>query len=667
MRPIKFLMTLVAVLACTTTLVAQDDDYPAEQEDSLGAKLAQFGKSILGEPTQRSRPPAAHRHHQNPSRAAAQRRPSAPRTAAASQAQGQRPRRQAQSPVRASPPAYQEPARLYAKRRKLPPPPAEEHQPAGEDVAENEDDSASDELTASEPQAEADEPAPLPVITRRARPSAANPPIAEGESADATERVARAERATATPTRQMEQVLFTRQTPTLSVETLGPRKVVVGQPATYRVVLKNVGELPASNVNVTATVPDWAQIQSGRTSDPSQRVTQESKSWSWAIENVGPRSQHELILEVVTRQQQPFELEVGYSCAAVASKTTVEVESPAVAIAIAGPKEVVCGEKNLYRLTFTNPGNGTAQNLVVTLQPITPGDPPASHRLGDLSAGASKDVEIELIARQGGTVAIDVQATGDHGVQAHLVEDINVLKAGLELAVSGTKAQYAGAAVSYEIKLANRGQAAAKNVRVMATLPAELGYVSASGISSSASIDREVTWEVGQLAEGEERSLTLKCQAAKGGEGRLQVSATADGDLHETAVANTRVMAVADLAIEVTDPPAPVAVGQEATFEVRVINRGTMEAKNINVTAFFSNGIEPVSMTGGTVELNPGAAVLETISELPAGSELVYKIQAKAETAGNHRIRVELDCRSLDVKLTQEETTLFFDDSELGQ
>ena len=54
--------------------------------------------------------------------------------------------------------------------------------------------------------------------------------------------------------------------------------------------------------------------------------------------------------------------------------------------------------------------------------------------------------------------------------------------------------------------------------------------------------------------------------------------------------------------------------------------------------------------------------VIRTIPSIPMGQEAVYKIKARADTAGTHRFRAELSCKPLDTKLTAEETTLFYSD-----
>src|SRR5690606_20182245 len=90
-------------------------------------------------------------------------------------------------------------------------------------------------------------------------------------------------------------------------------------------------------------------------------------------------------------------------------------------------------------------------------------------------------------------------------------------------------------------------------------------------------------------------------------------------------------------------------------------NRGTKAAEEIHVAAFFSEGIEPVSATGGKYQTMPGQIVFDLIESLGAGEEIVLLIRAQAERSGNHAFRVEVNCDPLLTNLAAQETTLFFD------
>jgi uncharacterized repeat protein (TIGR01451 family) len=143
--------------------------------------------------------------------------------------------------------------------------------------------------------------------------------------------------------------------------------------------------------------------------------------------------------------------------------------------------------------------------------------------------------------------------------------------------------------------------------------------------------------------------------------------ATAAGDLNDNVSTATNVEALAELKLEVTDPPGPLAVGEEMIYEVHIRNRGTKAAENVDVAGFFSTGIEPINAQGAPNQISPGQIVFRPIAAIAAGSEVVLRIKARADLAGNHVFRTEVNCPSVGAKLASEETTLFYGDGRSSE
>ncbi len=121
-------------------------------------------------------------------------------------------------------------------------------------------------------------------------------------------------------------------------------------------------------------------------------------------------------------------------------------------------------------------------------------------------------------------------------------------------------------------------------------------------------------------------------------------------------------VALADLKLDVSDPSGPVAVGQEAVYEIRVTNRGASAAEEVNVVGLFSSGLEPEAGEGAPYTVSDGRVAFRTINKLPAGQDIVLQIRAKATEPGTHVFRAEVLCRDLEIKLAAEETTRFYQD-----
>jgi hypothetical protein len=95
-------------------------------------------------------------------------------------------------------------------------------------------------------------------------------------------------------------------------------------------------------------------------------------------------------------------------------------------------------------------------------------------------------------------------------------------------------------------------------------------------------------------------------------------------------------------------------------YEVRIVNRGTKAAEQINVVAQFSEGVEPIEAHGGTANIVPGQVVFNPIARVGAGEELLLKVIARADRKGNHRFRAQVTCADPETRLVAEESTYYF-------
>jgi uncharacterized repeat protein (TIGR01451 family) len=476
--------------------------------------------------------------------------------------------------------------------------------------------------------------------------------------------------ATAKPTNEAAQepsVLIDHKSPLLTVETIGPRKIVVGKEATYEVVLQNSGDIAAEEVTVTVGLPDWAEVAGTSVSTGEIRAGElgHRDPCHWVLKRIEARSKEKLALKIIPRQSKPFELAVRWDFKQVASQAMIEVQEPKLVMHLDGPREVLFGKREVYKLRLSNSGNGPAENVVLTLMPPGASDTqPTTHRMGTINPSDERAIEIELTARQAGSLTIRVEANGDGGAHVQLAEPVLVHRAGLQVEVEGPSVQYVGTPANYKILVRNPGDAAAKNIKLTAKLPTGMKFISGSDGAKTEPIAEggRVRWTVDQLAAGEKRVLDMKCTLALSGANRVEVSSSADDELLAQSETTTRAEAMADLRLEVKDPEGPVPVGSDATYELHVRNRGTKAAENVEVLAYFSTGVEPTSADGQTHHISPGQVVFDRIPAIPPAAELVLTVKAKAGMAGNHVFRAELHCKPMGTRLVCEEVTHFYQD-----
>jgi uncharacterized repeat protein (TIGR01451 family) len=440
----------------------------------------------------------------------------------------------------------------------------------------------------------------------------------------------------------------------------------------YRVRLQNSSDVPAEGIVAMVRIPSGAEVMN---TSASQGIVQPSQEGSakgqlqWQLARVDRRGAETLEIHLVPRESRPLELGVSWTLAAVGSRAVVEVQEAKLQLEIAGPNEVLFDKPQVFKLTISNPGTGTAEGVRIDL--IPPGGDQAgvsTHPLGDLAPGASQTIEVELTPREAGKMMIRATAAGDGGLTSEASKDIFCRKPELEVDWRGPATKYAGTMATYFIRVRNPGTAPAEDVVIRAALPDGAEFTSASEGQSYDAEHREVSWHVGSLGPGDDNYVEIKCVLKTPGTNRIKMAAaSATAELVANKVGETNVIAIADLKLDVSDPSGPVAVGSPALYEIHVHNRGASAAKDINVVALFSEGIEPEQAEGGTYTVSDGRVSFRTIEELAAGRDVVLRVRAHALQPGTHVFRAEVLCRDLDIKLAAEETTRFYADDSRGE
>lgn len=462
-----------------------------------------------------------------------------------------------------------------------------------------------------------------------------------------------------------EDLLFTQRMPVLVSKVSGPRTIVVGREATYRVLLANRGDVGADRVVTRITVPEGAEVVGARSADGTIEREDNSGEILWRASHLGASQILKLDLRLVARTGTPIELGVTHSHRPIDGRTLVEVQEPKLQLLLLGPDEVLYGKPQVFRLTLSNPGTGSAENVRLNLTP--PGGDnlrTTSHDFGIIAAGEERTVEIELTAREAGELAVNASATADGNLTADVSKEVFCRKPELTVDWRGPADRYAGAPAVYYFRVRNPGTATAPDVVLDVDLPA--GFEIAPTAQTPPIKNGRLAYRVGSLRPDEDRYFELRGVMRTAGANSITLRAAGSDETRSEVVnAVTEVIALADLKLDVLDPKGPVATGQEVAYEIRVTNRGSNTAHQVSVVGLFSDGIEPHHVDGGTCEMRDGRVAFETIDRMAAGEQRTFTIHARAHEEGTHLFRAEVLCRDLDIKLAAEETTRFFIDEPI--
>lgn len=505
------------------------------------------------------------------------------------------------------------------------------------------------------------EPSSIGSSSRRAMP--ANRPMSirsiQGTTPKAT---ASATPPAAEPAPQAEaQMLQIKGTmPQLVVEAVGPQAVTIGKPAAYQVQLSNEAGVGAENVEVRVGLPAWVQVEGGEGTrgEAKQEADATGRQWLvWTLPDLAGGGKEQLTLQLVARQNQPFQLALHCDTKPATIAGEVAVREPQVQVRLAGPSDMLFGEQKTFTLHVSNPGTGDAENVAVE---VSSGGQPNRLEVGTLAAGQQKEIPFSVSAIAPGEMEIRAVATGANGLTAEAASRVNVHKPELQVAVNVPPLSFAGSESIFQVVVANVGDAIAEQVVLGIALPPGAKYL--GGVDGATAAANGLTLKMGNLAPNSEKVFEVRCVLMQSGEQRIEATAQGQDELLATQVASTHVEALADLKLTVNEPKGPVAVGGETVYEVRLTNRGTKSAEKVKVVVQFAKGIEPFEVVGGTANVANGQALFEPIAEVPAGQEVVLKVKAKTENAGNHAFRVEVKAGEPETKLVSEGITRCFAD-----
>jgi hypothetical protein len=494
-------------------------------------------------------------------------------------------------------------------------------------------------------------------ISPSATPSVASKPAADSSISKRSIETTRISTATAG-----KESILAGSAPQLRVEVVGSKSVIRGRPASYTLIAANVGEATARTVQVHLESRQAVEFGVGKTTHGGAEIHRTPAGGVmllWSIPELPRGAKAELAITAVTRETRPFELLASWMCEPTVAAAPIEVLEPQLAMTLSGPKDVMFGETKIYTITLTNPGTGDVENVMLALAPLASSqEAPQPRSIGSLRAGERKEIPIQLTAREAGLLKIRAEATGDGGLRAEAAEEVMVRRAELQLTIEGPPLKYAGSPSEYHVRVVNAGNATAEEVTVVAGIPVGVEYT--PGQDGGVVQTDGVAWRVGALAPRDERTFSFICTMHEEGDKEFVLEARAAGDLKTTATALTRVEALADLKLVVNDPPGAIPVGKEVTYEVKVINRGTKAASGVEISAFFSEGIEPTAADGIPARLAPGQVTAGPVQTLEAGAEVVLKIKAKADQPGTHIFRAVVQCANPETRLAAEDTTRFF-------
>lgn len=356
------------------------------------------------------------------------------------------------------------------------------------------------------------------------------------------------------------------------------------------------------------------------------------------------------------------------SCASVSyiipTCASVEVVQPKLQLKKTAPAEVLLCDPIPVKFVVTNSGSGSARNVKIEDNlPAGLSTSAGQNKLvfdaGTLSSGRSRQFSATLKASKTGKYVNKAMASSVEGLKAESETTTIVRQPVLSITKTGPELRYLGRSVTYEITVANKGDAPAKNLVVEDKVPLGTQFVSAS--DGGRLMQGKVTWNLGTLSPERSRRVSVTVKPDKIGTLSNRASATATCAEGVNASAKTVVAGIPALLMEVIDVEDPIEVGSTETYVITVTNQGTATATNIIIKCVLERHMKYRSSSGDSV----GSFAADTVTFRPLGSlapkaKATWRVVVEALSEGDHRFEVIMNSDQLDRDVKETEATNFY-------
>jgi len=159
--------------------------------------------------------------------------------------------------------------------------------------------------------------------------------------------------------------------------------------------------------------------------------------------------------------------------------------------------------------------------------------------------------------------------------------------------------------------------------------------------------------------------LTISVKGKLPGQFVNTVVAQAQEGLKAQVQGKVVVESTAQLTMKISHRDEPLEVGHETVYEIRVGNQGNVGDSAVQIVANVPDGMSPRNAEGPTAFRVQGQQVVfEPLSHLDPNSQVIFKVRAVAQSAGDRRFRVQLSSANVREPISREDRTMVYRDRD---
>jgi len=364
----------------------------------------------------------------------------------------------------------------------------------------------------------------------------------------------------------------------LVIEKSGPAEVTAGARVSFTLRLRNVGNITATDLRLTDTLPLALDLITHTSSLTFSQPTSHTLVWQLDELSISAGFNASIVLTADVRLDAGGFVhnrvvaatgvtETAFANNVSTATTFIHWLEPDLSVAKTGPLTATPGQLITYTLRLSNTGDITAATLRLTdslpasVTFITQTSDLSFSRdanqlfwtAGDVPAGApplliTVTAQVNATA-QGALVNVITATTAStetltENNTAEWITEVAIPHPpapDLSAAKSGPATAAPGERITYTLRLSNTGQAAAVAVRLTDTLPAGVAFLAQTGPFSFTHDGQQLLWTVGDLPAGDPPLLiTVRGEISPTAIGIIQNVVTATTATSETTTANNR-------------------------------------------------------------------------------------------------------------------------------
>ncbi len=453
------------------------------------------------------------------------------------------------------------------------------------------------------------------------------------------------------------------QNPSLEIQKRAPNEVQVGIPATFTVVVRNVGNATAFDVQVLDTVPRGSKFV--RALPEAQRNGPDGLTWN--LGEMAAGQDKSVTIELVPESEGEIGSVASVTFAAQASVRTISTQPKLVVKQITAPT-VLGGESARIMIEVSNTGTGTAKD--VELEAIVPPNlrhPTGSSKLGlsigDLAPGEFDRREIELTAVTAGKVSHVIRATSMNAATFESAAALEIVSPKLDVQLAGAKLRHLERPVTYQATIKNNGTAVATDIDLTLYLPRGLQFNSAAKSGTYLPEQHAVVWNLAELGAGLQAETEVTLLPVEEGKFVLRLTCDSESVRAEPVEREVVVEGQSELTFTIEDDNDPIETDEITTYVIKITNIGTRADQDVQLVIELPDGASLEQVSAPMKHQESGRGVLfAPIAQMQSKDQLTVRLSVRHVREGTHVVRASLKSKLRPVPVIKDESTQVYRD-----